>query len=403
MANYDPVSLGFSPERLARVNARLQRYVDGGVVAGISAGIARRGKDVWRGTIGWLDREAGIPMRDDAVFMIYSMTKPLTGVAAMCLYEEGAFDLNTPIAEFAPAFRDTRVYVGEKDGEPVLAPLDRDITFRHLFTHTSGLSYGWDDTPVDRAYRALRESMARAGAPMTNARLIDELAKLPLRWQPGSQWGYSMATDLIGALVEVISGQTLGDFMAERIFRPLGMADTAFHLPPDKAARRAVVYGEIPPATGFRRLDDIQPPPTPPAFLSGGGGLVSTLEDYTRFAQMLANGGALDGARVLSPSTTALFSLNLMAPGLKLAGMNAKDAHHDGYGYSLATRVLVDVSASGCAGNLGEFGWDGALNTYFWVDPREALTGVLLVQRNPFGLTDLHRAFKQLVYQALVA
>jgi CubicO group peptidase (beta-lactamase class C family) len=372
-------------------------------VAGISAGIARRGKDVWRDRFGWLDREAGRPMTDDAIFMIFSMTKPVTGLAAMILYEEGAFDLNTPIARFAPAFRDTPVFAGEKDGGMILAPLDRDITYRDLFTHTSGMSYGWDDTPVDRAYRAVSERLERAGTPMTNARLIEEMAKLPLRWQPGTQWGYGMSTDVIGALIEIISGNTLADFMAERIFRPLGMADTAFHLPTEKEPRRAVAYGAIAPDVGFRRLEEFRPPPAPPHFLSGGGGLVSTLEDYTRFAQMLANGGALDGVRILGPSTTALFSLNLMAPGLKLVGADARDPRHEGYGFSLATRVLVDVSASGCAGNAGEFGWDGMLNTYFWVDPREALTGVLMLQRSPSGLVALHREFKQTVYQALVA
>lgn len=398
-----PELAGFSPERLLRLSALLQGYVDRGEVTGISAAIARKGTTAFSQTFGWLDREAGLPLREDAIFMIASMTKPVTAVAAMMLYEEAKFDLNTPIAKFLPAFNDARVFVREADGQIEFEDLQRDITFRHLFTHTAGLSYGFFDTPVDRAYVAFREGLKQAGTPLTNRLLAEELPKLPLAYQPGTRWAYSASIDLLGALVEIISGMPLDAFFEERIFRPLGMTDTAFHLPAEKAHRRAVVYGQLAPGEAYRRLDEIQPPASPPPHLSGGGGLVSNLADYSRFAQMLAGGGALDGARILSPSTVAMFSQNQMTPGISMPGMRPRDLRHAGYGFSLGTRVLVNVAASGCAGNAGEFGWDGAFNTYFWVDPADAMYAVLLLQRNPFGVINLHREFKQLTYQALAA
>ncbi len=397
-----PELAGFSPERLLRLSALLQGYVDRGAVTGISAAIARNGTTAVTQTFGWLDREAGIPMREDAIFMIASMTKPVTAVAAMTLYEEGKFDLNTPIAKFLPAFNDTRVFVRETDGKLEIEDLQRDITFRHLFTHTAGLTYGWNDDPIDREYRALEARWKAAGTPRTNRLMAEEFPKLPLAYQPGTRWGYSFSIDLLGALVEIISGVPLDVFFEERIFRPLGMTDTAFHLPPEKAHRRAIVYGQLASGEAYRRLDELQPPESPPPFLSGGGGLVSTLADYSRFAQMLAGGGALDGARILSPSTVALFSRNQMAPGITLGGMHPRDLRHAGYGFSLGTRVLVNVAESGCAGNSGEFSWDGGYNTYFWVDPAEAMYGVLLLQRNPYAVVNLSREFKQLTYQALV-
>ncbi|MBK8835031.1 MAG: beta-lactamase family protein [Anaerolineae bacterium] len=403
MTSIDTNLAGFSSERLTRVSRLLQGYVDRGDIAGIIARVGRRGQVAYHERFGWMDREAHKPMRDDAIFMIASMTKPVTAVAAMMLYEEGRFDLNTPIKKFIPAFADTKVFAGENDSGMILAALDRDITFRHLFTHSAGLSYGWNpDSPVDRAYRAVEKSMADAGIPRTNARVAEELAKLPLAFQPGTRWGYSMSIDLLGGLVEILSGQTLDVFCEARIFKPLGMPDTGFFLPPEKAERRAIVYGEMTAVRGRRRLDEMTPPAARPSYISGGGGLVSTVEDYSRFAGMLTDGGQVDGVRLLAPSTMALFSLNQLAPGVKLIGMDPRDPRHAGYGYSLGTRVLVDVAESGCAGNAGEFGWDGAFNTYFWIDPAEDLYGLLLMQHHPFGEYPIHREFKQTVYQALV-
>lgn len=397
MFNPDPVKAGFSPERLRRVSALLQDYIQRGDVTGISATIARKGTTAYSGTFGWLDREADIPMRDDAVFMIQSLSKPVTAVAAMTLYEEGKFDLNTPIAKYLPAFRDTKVFVREVDGHMEVEDLATDITFRHVFTHTAGLSYGWFETAVDREYRA---RLVNSTTPMSNRFLAETLPSLPLMRQPGTRWQYSIGIDLLGALIEVISGQSLDAFFDERVFGPLDMVDTAFHLPEAKRHRRAVVYGQNAPGDAYRRLDHLQPSATPPLNLGGGGGLVSTLKDYARFAAMLVNGGALDGVRVLSPSTVALFTRNLMPPGLTVQGIDP--VRHLGYGFSLGTRVLVDVAASGGAGNAGEFGWDGAFNTYFWVDPVESMYGVLMLQRYPYASVNIAREFRQLTYQALV-
>lgn len=403
MTSIDTNLAGFSTERLTRVSKLLQGYIDRGDIAGIIARVGRRGQIAYHERFGWLDREARTPMRDDAIFMIASMTKPVTAVAAMMLYEEGRFDLNTPIKKFIPAFADTKVFAGENESGLILADLERDITFRHLFTHSAGLSYGWNpDSPVDREYRALDRRMAAAGTPRTNARMAEEFPKLPLAYQPGTRWGYSMSIDLLGGLVEILSGQTLDVFCEERIFKPLGMPDTGFFLPSDKAARRAIVYGETTAVRGRRRLDEIAPPTARPDYINGGGGLVSTVEDYSRFAQMLAGGGQVEGIRLLAASTMALFSLNHLAPGVNVIGMDPRDPRHAGYGYSLGTRVLVNVAESGCAGNAGEFGWDGAFNTQFWIDPMEALYGLILMQHNPYGEYPIHREFKQTVYQALV-
>ncbi len=239
------------------------------------------------------------------------------------------------------------------------------------------------------------------GESFTNQTLCESLAKLPLAFQPGTHWRYSLAIDVLGRLVEVISGKPLDKFFEERIFNPLGMVDTGFFVPPSKMNRVATVYGHPEPGKGLVRMDPLKPHQSSPSWLSGGGGLVSTMDDYARFAQMLVNGGALDGVRILSPRTVALFSQN-HAPAAALPyGFVENDLYHAGYGYSLGTRVLIDVSASGLSGSVGEFGWDGAFATYFWVDPAESLTGILMLQHTPNAQYPLHQQFKQITYQAL--
>jgi CubicO group peptidase (beta-lactamase class C family) len=331
------------------------------------------------------------------------MTKPITSVAMMMLYEEGHFQLNTPIAKFMPAFKDTKVLVRETEQGLELAELQQPITFRHLFTHTAGLSYGSDEQdPIDRLYRATFESIEQAGAPMTNKVLAEELARLPLAFQPGTHWRYSVSLDILGYLVEVISGMPLEVFLEERLFKPLGMVDTRFYVPAEQAGRVAVVYGHPEPDQALQRLDAIKPPSKPPTWASGGSGLTSTIHDYARFAHMLANCGELDGAHILGPRTVSLYSMN-HAPAETLPySINATDIYHLGYGYSLGTRVLMDVSKSGLYGSVGEFGWDGAFSTYFWVDPQEALYGLLMLQHSPNAFYPIHQQFKQFTYQALV-
>ena len=397
---------GFSPARLTRIDSLMQRYMDDGKIAGVIATVARRGQTAYLEKFGMMDIEAHKPMQFDAIFRIASMTKPVTSVAVMTLYEEGHFHLNTPISEFIPGFKDTKVFVRETDDGIELADLKRPITFRHLFTHTAGLSYGWNENdPVDRQYQKAQQEAGGDPREMTVKDLVQALTTLPLAFQPGTKWRYSYAIDVLGHIIEIISGKPLDVFLKERLFEPLGMIDTDFYLPEAKADRLCALYGHPDNAPTLQRID------MPahgrryerPAFLSGGGGLLSTVHDYARFAQMLVNGGELDGARILSPTTVALYSINHMPEAALPYGFaEGEDLYHWGYGYSLGTRVLMDVSKTGLPGSVGEFGWDGAFSTYVWIDPKEALYGLLMVQHQPNAYYPIAPQFKQLTYQALV-
>lgn len=400
---------GFSSARLGHINTLLERYVAEKKLSGSVATVARRGQTVYLDKFGLADVEAGAPMQFDTIFHIMSMTKPVTSVAAMALYEEGWFDLNTPISEFIPAFKDTKVFVKQTANGPETAPLDRPITFRHLFTHTSGLSYGQNaDDPVDRIYQQVAAQLGPRGAEntahispqLTSEILAAGLAMLPLAFQPGTRWRYGFSIDVLGRLVEVISGQPLDAFFRERIFEPLRMPDTAFFVPRAKAARLAKVYRTPESGTGLAPVD-IDVCYEPPSFLSGGGGLVSTVGDYARFAQMLVNGGELDGARLLSPHTVALMEMNQAPAAVLPYRFNPSDMNHEGYGYGLGMRVLTDVAASGLAGSPGEFGWDGAFSTYFWIDRQEALYGLVMLHHENCQFP-IKRQFKALTYQALI-
>lgn len=396
-----PESVGFSSSRLKRIETAMQRYVDEGKLAGLITTVARRGRTVHYKTYGMMDREAGKPMVHDAIFRIASMTKPITSVAAMLLYEEGAFDLNTPIHAFLPAFKEVKVLNGTTPDGPELEDAERPITFRHLFTHTAGLSYGWDpDDPVDQIYQASNVRFPTKDRAPTLTDFVEALAEAPLAFQPGTGWRYSLSIDVLGRLVEIISGLSLDAFFRQRIFEPLGMADTGFHVPEDKADRMMALYAHPEGAEGLTRVDAPAwaPSTTPPTFLMGGGGLASTVPDYARFAQMLVNGGELDGVRLLSPTTVAMYTIN-QAP---VAALEHFDGYENGYGYSLGTNVLMDVAKTGMAGSVGEFGWGGAFSTYFWIDPKEALYGVLMTQYLPNNSYPVNPRFKQLTYQALV-
>ncbi|MBN2006893.1 MAG: beta-lactamase family protein [Anaerolineae bacterium] len=401
-----PESVGFSSARLARISAAMQRYVDAGKIAGLITTVAHCGQTVHLATLGQMDREAGKEMQFDTIFRIASMTKPVTAVAIMMLYEEGYFTLNTPVFEFIPGFKDLKVFVRETPDGVELADLVRPVTFRHLFTHTAGLSYGWNpDDPVDRLYQKQREEAGTPEEQSTVKDMVEGLTRLPLAFQPGTKWRYSLAIDVLGHIIEIISGKPLDEFFKERLFGPLGMVDTDFWLPREKAGRLAALYGHSNDSPDLKLLE--APADSPrfdkPAFLSGGGGLLSTVADYARFLQMLTNGGELNGARLLSPTTVDLFTINQApAAALPYGFAQGEDLFHMGYGYSLGTRVLMDVAASGKAGSLGEFGWDGAFNTYCWVDRKQALYGLLMTQHNPNNYYPLADMFKQLTYQALV-
>ena len=402
-------AVGMSRSRLERVRPAMQAYVDRGVYAGVSTLIARRGQIVHAEQFGWRDKEAQAPMSADAIFRLYSMTKPIVCVGLMTLFEEGRFTLFDAVAKYVPALAGVKVL--QPDGS--LADPVRPINVRDVMAHTSGLSYSWlEDSPVSRMYE--RSKLFDAACPLGEA--VEDLAQFPLAYQPGSRWHYSVGIDVAARLVEVISGQPLGEFLRARLFEPLGMPDTAFEVAPEKRGRVAAMYGRpdiIAPGVTFSRqfadwrngvnerrdVSETYPVDKPKTFVRGGHGLFGTIGDYYRFAQMLANGGELDGERVLGRKTIELMHANGLPASLmplEIGGMPLP-----GYGFGLGSRVLLDVAQSGAPGSAGEFGWSGAAKTHFWVDPKEEVVGLFMTQSMmSFDLPELD--LRALAYQAMV-
>jgi CubicO group peptidase (beta-lactamase class C family) len=405
MQTTTPELVGFSSTRLKNIHTVMQKYVDDGKLAGLITCVARYGKILHLEKFGLMDIEAKKDMTFDTIFRIASMTKPITSVAIMQLYEQGFFNLNTPVYEFIPGFKDVKVFVEEKDSEIILEDLRHPITIRHLFTHTSGLSSGKNPKdPVDRMYQEARQNYPGPD-PASLGDTINLITTLPLASQPGTVWRYGASIDVLGHIVEIISGLSFDQYLRENIFEPLGMVDTDFWVPPEKRDRLAALYGHPKAAKELTLIESPQNAKilTKPAFLAPGGGLVSTVSDYGQFAQMLVNGGALNGKRLLSPTTIEMYSVNHAPLEALPYGFSKPDYYHMGYGYSLGTRVLLDVSASGQAGSVGEFGWDGAFNTYFFVDPVQEMYGLLLTQHLPNNYYPIASTFKQLIYQSIVA
>lgn len=382
----------------------MQSYVDQNKLAGLIAMVARCGKVVYFERFGMMDLEAAKPMQFDTIFRIYSMTKPITSVALMMLYEEGLFQLNDPVSKFIPEFANVKVFAGAaEEGADSKHPfelteLEREITILDLLTHTAGLTYDFlEDSPVDAIY--LEADLHRPDRTLEE--VIHKIVKLPLVHQPGTAWRYSMATDVLGYLIEVISGMSLDVFLEQKILKPLGMEDTGFYVPEAKLGRLAATYS--PTENGGIELLDA--PATshyskPPRFLSGGIGLVSTASDYMRFAQMLLNGGELDGVRLLGRKTIELMTINHLPDELIPIQLGPHTLH--GCGFGLGFRVLVDVAQAGRLASEGEFGWGGAASTSFFVDPKEELIGLLLTQLMPSRYYPIRDEFKVLVYQALI-
>ncbi len=397
MVSSNPEALGFSTQRLARINTVMQRYVDQGKFAGIVTLIARRGEVAHFNAVGKRELESGAPMQNDTLFRIFSMTKPITTVAAMMLHEEGAFRITDPVAAHLPAFANTKVCVGTGDQGPELAAPEKPMTVQHLMTHTSGLSYGWlQDSPVDALYRAEMPKFQRDD--LTLAEFVDGLAGLPLVFEPGTAWRYSFATDVLGRLVEVWSGLSLRDFFSERIFAPLKMHDTDYQIREQDLNRFAAVYGPN-PAGG---LTLIEPTVNSPylrrkQMFNGGHGLVSTAGDYLRFCQMILNKGELDGVRLLGRKTVEYMGLNHLPPGLPVRNGFPLSAQGFGLGFS----VTVNPALSGEYGSPGTLGWGGAANTNFWIDPQEQLIGILMTQFMPSDTYPVVNDFRTLAYQAL--
>ncbi len=395
LAAAEPETVGMSSERLGRLHDAMQRLVDDGRLAGITTMIARRGRVVDVGTYGHRDLDAGDPMAEDDIFRIYSMSKPITGVALMILYEEGAFRLDDPVERYIPELAAMKVAAEWRPGGPVLEEPDHPMTIRELMTHTAGLAYGIGDPhPVDRLY-ATRGVLDRRG---TLADMIDKLADLPLRQQPGTRWSYSVAVDVQGYLVEVLSGRPFDEFLQERIFDPLGMVDTGFHVPAEDHGRFAQVYDYdedgalVPRPAPEAGSDGPRPFLDPATFFSGGGGLVSTASDYLRFCQMLSNGGELDGARILSPITVDLMRRSHLP--------RAIGEYRPGQGFGLDFSVVLDpIAAEGFS--VGEYFWGGAAGTWFWIDPVEELIFVGMIQQFGAQRPDVRSLSRRLTYQAI--
>ncbi|HET6705269.1 serine hydrolase domain-containing protein [Amycolatopsis sp.] len=400
----DPAEAGFDAARLSRIDAHFDRYVENGRLPGWLVVVSRHGRVVHVGHGGYRDVEASLPVETGTLWRIFSMTKPITSVAAMMLAEEGLLELDDPISRWLPEFAAPRVYVKGSALAPVTEPATSPIRVWHLLTHTAGLTYGFHHGhPVDAIYRAAGfEWGTPRGADL--AECCARWAALPLLFQPGAEWNYSVATDVLGRLVEVVSGVPLDEFFASRIFTPLGMTDTGFVAP--APARLAAMYVRD-PASGravrndaFGRLGTARPD-----CLSGGGGLVSSAPDYWRFTEMLLRGGALDGVRLLAPRTVSLMASNHLPGHVDLEAFGRPlfaEMPFDGHGFGLGFSVLEDPVKARTLASAGEFAWGGAASTAFWVDPDEDLTVGFYTQLLPSSTYRLRPQLRQLVYQALV-
>jgi len=398
-----PQQAGFSAERLARITDHLNRnYIEPGKIPGCQTLVARHGHVAYFSALGEMDRERGTPLADDTIFRLYSMTKPVTSVALMTLYEQGYFQLNDPVHRLIPAWRDQQVYVSGEGAAIVTRAPERPITFRHLLSHSGGLTYGGTDHPVDRAYRA---QGVRGGEGATLHDFVGKLAEVPLRYTPGEQWLYSYSTDVCGYLVEAISGKRFDTYLQETIFDPLGMKDTAFSVPAEKVERFAANYRREPDKT-LRLIDDPEHSSylKPPSFLSGGGGLTGTIADYYRFCEMLRRGGELDGARILGPRTLKLMTKNHLAGGRDLTQLalgSFSETANEGVGFGLGFAVTLSEVETGTLGE-GDYYWGGAASTIFWVDPKEDLVVVFMTQLMPSGSFNFRGQLKSIIYAAIV-
>ena len=404
----DPAEVGFDAARLQRIDRHFERYVSSGELPGWLVLVSRRGKIAHLSTHGLRDVANGLPVERDTLFRIYSMTKPITSVAAMMLAEEGTFELTDPVSDFIPSFADLRVYTGGPARAPQTRPATEPMRIWHLLTHTSGLTYAFNRLhPVDEIYR--KAGFENGMAPgLDLASCCDEWASMPLLFDPGSRWNYSVATDVLGRVVEVASGQSLDRFFQTRIFEPLGMTDTGFHLDRSDEHRLAALYladrnGRARQHPHHEQLREaaFEPPKAP----SGGGGLFSTAHDYHRFTRFLLNRGALDGARLLGSRTLDYMTRNHLPGGadLETLAMGAfSEAANAGKGFGLGFSVVDDPAAGKVISSRGEYAWGGLASTAFWVDPAEEITVQFMTQLMPSSTHPIRPQLHQLVYQALV-
>ena len=387
-----PESVGMSSERLVVLKNRLQQELDDGVTGGIQVLIARRGKVVMHENLGFANIEENKPITDETLFRIYSMTKPIVGTAMMMLYEKGVYSMDDPLSKHIPEFSGLQVYAGaDDDGNMILENPVRPPTIQDLMRHTAGFTYGiFGDTPVDQMYAekgVLREDSLQ--------QLIENLGDIPLLYQPGERWVYSVSVDVQAYLIEKWSGQKVGDFLQEHLFDPLGMDQTMAWVPPDKANLLASVYTH---ADGVRTVDT-SPTSTNhfrrPAYFSGGGQLISTADDYWRFAQMLLNGGEFDGERYLSPVLVDMMSEDRLPDDMDIG-------FYRGSGFGLNVAVVRDRSDVGYPVNEGEFFWAGIATTLFWIDPEEELVAIMMTQYLPFNDLYFRDILHRMLYPAII-
>jgi len=402
----EPKDLGFDADRLDRITSHFKAYVDDGRLPGWAIAVSRNGETPYLETYGKRDLESGAPVELDTVWRFYSMSKPITSVAAMILFEEGKLELTDPVAKFIPCFADTRVYVKGPANNPGTAPQAAPMTVLHLLTHTSGLTYGFMYAHgMDHLYR---QAGFELGTPkgMDLAGACDAWAAIPLLFQPGTEWNYSHSTDVLGRVVEVVSGQTLDVFIKERITDPLGMSDTSFWCTDEQADRFAALYVPNPKTRQAMHMPGIgERGSKPPAYLGGGGGLVGTLDDYMRFSQMIANNGVLDGVRILGSRTVDYMGQNHLPGNADLTEIGRPlftESVFDGTGFGLGFSVVIDPVKNKNLCSKGEMAWGGAASTAFWVDRKEGITAQFMTQLLPSSTWPIRAELRKLVYAALV-
>jgi CubicO group peptidase (beta-lactamase class C family) len=394
----NPEELGFSSERLLRIHSLMNRYVESGKLAGIVTCVVRSGQIVHRETFGHQNLETKTSMSKDSIFRIASMTKPIASVALMMLYEESLFNLTDAVSQYITAFKNSKVWGADGALE---APV-RTITIQDLLRHSAGLSYGGyteSHSPVDKLY----DEADLFNPNITNAELTERIANLPLMFHPGEKWHYSVSTDVVGYLIEVLSDKPLADFLQEKIFDPLGMVDTAFHIDPSKLSRFCTLYGKTPDSDfGVLDLPNSSDYLPPVALHSGGSGLVSTTSDYLLFAQCILNKGELNGVRLLGPRTVTLMTCNHLPAALLPISFEGTEPML-GMGYGLGFGVMLDTAQTGMMGSVGDHGWGGYAETFFWIDPQEEIIAILMSQYQPSQTYPIRKEFRTAVYQALIS
>jgi CubicO group peptidase (beta-lactamase class C family) len=402
----DATEAGFDPTRLDRITSHLQGYVDRGLIPGFSVAISRGAHVPFVTTGGQRDLETGAPMQTETVVRLYSMTKAIVSVAAMVLYEEGRLDITDPVSRYIPAFGDTRVYLRGPATNPATAPQQAPMTVQHLLSHTAGLTYGFVyASGMDHLYR---QAGFEWGTPkgLDLAGCCERWAAIPLLFQPGEEWAYSVATDVLGRVVEVVSGMPLDQYLETAVLGPLGMGETRFGCREDQLDRLAALYVPGPGDRKAVRMDAMgDAAKSTPVCLSGGGGLVGTLGDYLRFTRMLQGGGVLDGVRILSPRTIRFMASNHLPGGRDLSEVGRplfSETNYEGTGFGLGFSVVTDPVKTRSLCSLGEFAWGGAASTAFWVDPVEELSVVFLTQLLPSSTWPLRAELRRLIYSALL-